>query len=104
MARRTIDPEQALRDVGRRIAELRPEADLTQEQLATRAGIGWKYQQQIELGYENLTLKTLVKYADLFGVTLSELTIAPQSHATLPGRPPSKPSKAEPRKKKQRGV
>jgi transcriptional regulator with XRE-family HTH domain len=92
MPRRPIDADRALREVGRRIAELRGAADLTQEQLATRAGIGWKYQQQIELGYENLTLKTLVKYANLLGVALADLMQAPASRTARPGRP-SRPNK-----------
>ena len=93
MPRRPTDADRALRDVGRRIAELRTKAELTQEQLAARAGIGWKYQQQIELGYENLTLKTLVKYANLLGVTLADLMQPPEARAVRPGRPP-RPSKA----------
>lgn len=87
MPRRPIDADRALRDVGRRISELRVEAALTQEQLAERAGIVTKYEQQIELGYENLTLKTLVKYANLFDVTLADLMKAPKATAVKPGRP-----------------
>ena len=89
MSSRKIDPERALRDVGRRLGELRAAAALTQEELATKAGVGWKYQQQIELGYENLTLRTLVKYANLLGVTLADLMQAPASRMAKPGRPSS---------------
>ena len=90
MRKRPLNLEKVLTDVGRRIAELRSQRDLTQEQLAARADIGWKYLQQIELGYENLTLQSLVKFANLFGVGLGELVKAPKTKRVRPGRPRSR--------------
>lgn len=100
MSSRKIDPERALLDVGRRLSELRTAADLTQEELALKAGVGWKYQQQIELGYGNLTLKTLVKYGNLLGVTLADLMQPPTTRTAKPGRPAQavKPSGKQPRR------
>ena len=90
--RKQLDPDRVLVDVGRRVGELRVARGLTQQQLADAAGIGWKYQQQIELGYENLTLKSLVKMANVLGVTLVDLMKAPAAHPARPGRPRTKGS------------
>lgn len=87
MPRRQLDAEQVLIDVGRRIGELREAKGLTQQQLADAAGTGWKYQQQVELGYENLTLKSLVRFANLLDVTLVELMKPPKGKPARPGRP-----------------
>ena len=80
-------PEEVLHDVGRRIAELRAARGLTQEQFATRAGIGWKYFQQIESGSENLTLRSLVRFANLLEVSMAELMQPPETREVRPGRP-----------------
>ena len=90
MRKRPLNLDKVLTDVGRRIAELRSQRDLTQEQLAARADIGWKYLQQIELGYENLTLQSLVKFANLFGVGLTELVKVPKIRKVRAGRPRSR--------------
>ena len=82
-----LDPKEVLHDVGRRIAELRTARGLTQEQLATRAGIGWKYFQQIESGSENLTLRSLVRLANLLDVSMAELMKPPATREVRPGRP-----------------
>jgi transcriptional regulator with XRE-family HTH domain len=100
MPRRPLDPKEVLVRVGRRIAELRVERGLTQQQLADVAGTGWKYQQQVELGYENLTLKSLVRFANLLNVTLAELMQSPKTdRPERPGRPSSKvkPRRTPPR-------
>lgn len=82
-----LDPDGVLVDVGRRIAELRTARGLTQEQFATLAGIGWKYLQQIESGSENLTLRSLVRLANLFEVSLADLMRPPATREIRPGRP-----------------
>jgi transcriptional regulator with XRE-family HTH domain len=80
--------EEVAFDVGRRIAELRVAADLTQEQLATKAEISWKYLQQVEAGGENLTIQSLVKFANILGATMIDLMAPPHDREIRPGRPP----------------
>ncbi len=72
------DPEILVRKVGRRIAELRRKAGLTQEALAEELGVGWRYVSRAERG-ENLTLQTMAKIANVFGVRVKR----PAQRATL---------------------
>lgn len=58
--------------VGKRVRELRIARGLKQEDMC-RFGFDYKYYQRIEYGQKNLTLKTLNKLANAFGVPLSEL-------------------------------
>ncbi len=51
------DPDQIVRDVARRISEIRLGLDLTQEATAERLGMSLKGYQRIERGLQNLTLK-----------------------------------------------
>lgn len=69
------------------MAELRQKAGLTQEQQAERLGITLKYQQKIEAGGENLTIKSLVKIADGLGVGVNALFRKPRTKQAGPGRP-----------------
>lgn len=55
------DPE--LIAFGRRLAELREAADMTQEAVADAAGLHWSYVGQIERGERNLTYKNILKLA-----------------------------------------
>lgn len=76
------------RDVGRRIAELRAEHDLTQEQLAERLHVSVRYLQNIEAGRENLTLETLAKIGRKFALDAADLLVEPASRkAPALGRP-----------------
>ena len=86
---RKLDPERATIDVGRCIAELRRERGLTQEAFAERLGIGANALQRIELGRQNLTIRSLVRLANGLGVPLARLFKAPRSRAVRPGRPRS---------------
>ena len=61
-----------LKLVGKRIRQLRIERGLTQEQM-TRFGLDYKYYQRIEYGEKNLSLRTLYKIAQAFGMSISEL-------------------------------
>ena len=79
------DPEQLLKQVGQRIAELRRGLGLTQKALAERLGISAPYMSQMEHGSENLTLRTMVKLAAALGVRTADLLEPPAS--------PSAPSK-----------
>ena len=64
--------------MGAKIAQLRRERGLTQEQLSEQMGVLPQYLQRIEAGRENLTLRSLAKIAGLLGVDPSEL-VAPSS-------------------------
>lgn len=75
------------RHVGRRIAELRIKDNLTQAQFAEKAEISLRYLQSVESG-QNLTLDSLVKFANLLRVPVIDLFRAPRSQAPRPGRPP----------------
>jgi UDP-N-acetylglucosamine 1-carboxyvinyltransferase len=87
-AKDTHAERRAKRDVGRRVAELRERAGLTQDQLAARMACTDKYIQKVERGGYNLTLETLVKLAKALGARWRELCRAPQSRARRrPGRP-----------------
>ena len=84
------DSDRILRNVGRRIAELRTDKKMTQEQLATRAGVSLKYLQRLEAGSENLTLRSLVEWANTVRVKLPALLEPPRSREVRRGRPPSR--------------
>jgi transcriptional regulator with XRE-family HTH domain len=84
------DPEQVIRDVGRRISEIRGGLGLTQEQVAERLGVTLKGYQFIERGVQNLTIKTMVRVASALGVRTAELFAAPASREVRRGRPPKR--------------
>jgi HTH-type transcriptional regulator/antitoxin HipB len=81
------DPEDVIRDVGRRIGEIRQGCGLTQEQAAERLGLSVKGYQFIERGVQNLTIRTLVRVASALGVRTAELFAAPASREVRRGRP-----------------
>lgn len=81
------DPSVVLRDLGRRIAELRAARDMTQQGFADQAGFSVQYAQRLESGRENLTVHSLVRIASLLGVTVADLFAAPASRTSKPGRP-----------------
>jgi transcriptional regulator with XRE-family HTH domain len=58
----------------KRLKQLRQDAGLTQEQFAERAGMSYKYYQQVEAGRKrDLRLSTLERLAHAHRVDLSEL-------------------------------
>lgn len=80
--------ERIIGDVGRRVAEIRAERGLTQEQLAERAGVLPKYIQRIEWGRENLSIESLVNLANLLRTDVKALFEEPQTRRRRrPGRP-----------------
>jgi transcriptional regulator with XRE-family HTH domain len=86
------DPQRTLRDVGRRVAEIRAKAALTQEVFAERvAKISLKYLQRIEAGRANMSVLTLAKFAARIGVEVRELFDPPASHVVRRGRPRVRP-------------
>ncbi|MDH7577144.1 MAG: helix-turn-helix transcriptional regulator [Bacillota bacterium] len=56
-----------------RLKNLRMEQNLSQQELAKRAGLGQSTIHYIETGYKSPTLKVLRKLAAALGVTVSEL-------------------------------
>ncbi|HXX68096.1 MAG TPA: helix-turn-helix transcriptional regulator [Polyangiaceae bacterium] len=86
---RRLDPERALKDVGRRVAELRRARGWTQEAFAERIGLQANNLQRIELGMQNLTVRSLVRLANGLGVALGALFEAPASRIVRAGRPPT---------------
>lgn len=76
-----------MRGVGRRVAELRRQAGLTQEQVAERGDVSVRYWRRIETGRENLTLSALVWLANLLGVRTAELMEYPADLTIPKGRP-----------------
>lgn len=67
------DPEDVVQHVGRRIAALREQKGLSQEEVAAEASVTVKYVQRIEAGRENLSIRSMVRWANLFDVRVVEL-------------------------------
>lgn len=82
-------PEILIHKVGRKIAELRRKAGLTQEELAEKLGVGWRYVSRAERG-ENLSLLTMAKIANALGVRVKALLNEPRTIAIKQGRPKQK--------------
>jgi transcriptional regulator with XRE-family HTH domain len=76
---RPQDPIRVRRDVGRRIAELRQKADLTQDELAEILDHSVKYQQRLERGDENLSLEKLTEIANGLGARVIDLHKKPRA-------------------------
>lgn len=86
---RRIDPDRLLRDVGRRLAELRAEKGATQESFAAEAGLSTRYVQRIEAGEENLTLRSLAILASVLR-PVATLLEPPRTRGARKGRPPKR--------------
>ena len=74
-------PEAALRRVARRIAEIRTAKGITQDEIAEKLGCATRNYQRIEYGGQNLSLRTLVRIANLLGVTIADLVPPPPPRA-----------------------
>ncbi|MFO0646002.1 MAG: helix-turn-helix transcriptional regulator [Polyangiales bacterium] len=88
-----MEPEQpgdVLRDLGRRIAELRAQNGQTQEQLSEKLNVSLQYLQRIEMGRENLTVRSLTRLAEALAVPLKDLFVEPQNREVRIGRPPAR--------------
>jgi transcriptional regulator with XRE-family HTH domain len=82
--------EDVIHGVGRRVAELRADQGLTQALFAERLGITTKHLQKIEAGELNMTIRSLVRLSDAFGVSPAELFSAPAARRPTRGRPASR--------------
>lgn len=89
------DPNAVLRDLGRRVAELRADLGLTQEALAEKLDVTFQYLQRIEAGRENLTVRSIVRLAGELGVPTSGLFEAPKSREVRVGRPAGRRQSAQ---------
>jgi ribosome-binding protein aMBF1 (putative translation factor) len=78
--------DEIIEGVGRRIAEARKAKAWTQQKAADRLKIEVQSWQRFERG-ENTTIRTLVKIANLFGVTTRSLFDEPTSREHREGRP-----------------
>jgi transcriptional regulator with XRE-family HTH domain len=82
-----IDADRLLKNLGRRIAEVRVERRLTQDLMAEELGISMKYLQRLERG-RNMSLTTLVGIANKLRVGLDELLLTAATSKVKVGRPP----------------
>ena len=84
---RTIDPERAVEDFGRRVAEERTKRSWTQAAFAVRLGVSLRYVQHIEAGYQNVSITTAVRFANALDTPLSALFKPPRTRRRKRGRP-----------------
>lgn len=91
---RRYDPDKLVRDVGRRVAEIRREKGLTQQALATKLKATMQWVQQIEYG-ANLTLFSLARLANALDSPLESFFVPPTHTAreNRRGRPPTQATK-----------
>lgn len=64
----------ATQKLGKRLKQLRLEANLTQEKLSIATGLSQTYISGIETGHRNPSIKTLDKIAKALGVSISDIT------------------------------
>lgn len=79
-----------IKDLGRRIAELRAAHDWTQDDFSVRLNVSLKYIQRVEAGTENLTVDSLYKIAMKLRVEVVDLFTAPVDREIRRGRPPKR--------------
>jgi transcriptional regulator with XRE-family HTH domain len=85
---RLNNPERLQRDVGRRVAEVRAERGLTQEELAEKVGVSVRYLQAVEAGAENLTIESIANLGNSLRIAAAEFFTAPAATVSRRGRPP----------------
>ena len=76
-----------IRDIGRRIAEVRAERGWTQARFAEVLGIAVPNLQRMEQGRQNFTVRTIVTVARKLGCDPRSLWEAPLTARPRPGRP-----------------
>ena len=82
------EADRVLKAVGRRIAELRADLGVTQEDFAVKLRVSTNYIRLVERGRQNLTLTTLARFAKAFAVAIPDLFVPPRTMRATPGRPP----------------
>ncbi len=81
--------ERVIQNLGRRIAEIREELGWTQQEAAEILNMPTKNLQKIERG-SNLTVRTLVRLANGFGLPTRTLLDVPAAKERYRGRPRKK--------------
>lgn len=76
-----------LADAGRRIAELRANLGMTQEDLASRLGVSVRHLQRIEAGQKNLSVLFLAELSPLLEAEPADFLSPPSTPKPRPGRP-----------------
>lgn len=89
-ARRTTKEDATLLGVGRRVCEVREERGMTQEGLAERIPMEIRNLRRIELGTQNVTVRTLAKIARALDCDLIEFFRPVVLTKRSRGRPPKK--------------
>lgn len=79
-----------MQQLGGNIQRLRSRHGWTQERLAELTGFDLSYAQRVERGQINVTLGTLVAFADAFGVQPGALLKPGKAPVIRTGRPPAK--------------
>ena len=87
------NPEKAIENIGRRVAEIRLKLGLTQDALAEKADVTGGYIRKIEGGWKDLRVSTLCKIADMLDCRLKDLFVTP----TLKKRTSGRPRKSKPK-------
>lgn len=71
MARQKVDDAQ--RQLGRRLRDLRERADLRLEDVAEEAGLSWGFVGDVERGRRAASLAALARWADALGTTVVDV-------------------------------
>lgn len=69
--------------IGKRIKNVRAERGMTQEQLASRAGIVVKHLSSIERGQSGISLATLIEVAEVLEVSTDYLLLGKEPQHTM---------------------
>jgi transcriptional regulator with XRE-family HTH domain len=104
-----LTDDQLLKLIGERVAQLRLDRNLTQEQVAVQAGLGLRTVQRLELGAAATQLSGFVRICRVLGLLeglntlLPEVAASPMAQLRLQGRkrrrasPPKDPAVGEPK-------
>ena len=86
----TPNASQVIKDIGRKIAELRTAKGWSQARFAEVLGIALQNVQRMEQERQNFTVRTLVNVARKLGCEPRDLWSAPENPTRRRGRPPVK--------------
>jgi transcriptional regulator with XRE-family HTH domain len=84
---------EVMQQLGGNLQRLRVKQGWTQERLAEVTGLDLSYTQRVERGQINVTLGTLVTFADALGVPPGALLRPGKAPVIRRGRPPAKRSR-----------
>lgn len=76
-----------MKNLGRRLREVRTERGLTQEELAEQLEVSVRWIQSVEGGRENVGVVTLVRFANALKTPIGEFFLPPTQPAPRTGRP-----------------